>query len=87
MEMVIGVTSAEHWTREGLAVAALKDRFIYPMYGVWAPTRQRYLDLLSAYLRELKQPEKIRTVADLGSGTGVLSVMVGHGMSEFLSWV
>ena len=75
---MIGIASAEHWTREGLAVAALKDRFIYPMYGVWAPTSQRYLELLAAYLRELKQPERVRTVADLGSGTGVLSVLVGE---------
>lgn len=66
-----GVISAFEWHRKGLPVAALGHN-IYPRWGVFAPTRHEYLDLVM----QAKLPDPCFTAVDVGTGTGVLSMLL-----------
>jgi precorrin-6B methylase 2 len=68
---LMGVLSAYEWHRKGLPVTAL-GQSIYPRWGVFAPTRHEYLDLvMQAPLRE-----HWHQGADVGTGTGVLAMLL-----------
>lgn len=69
---ILGVISAYEWHRKGIEVAALGDR-IHPAYGVFAPTRDEYIDLVA----EAPWPEGVDqpVVFDIGTGTGVLAAI------------
>ena len=47
---VEGVISADSMKTNGIRIRCLHDKIIYPMYGVWSPTSQDYLDLFSNYV-------------------------------------
>jgi len=71
-----GVIGAHEWRTKGLEIAALGAR-IHPHYGVFAPIRSEYLDLvaeapLPAALRELD------VAFDIGTGTGVLAALLAR---------
>lgn len=68
---LVGVLSAHEWQRRGLAVAALGQN-IYPRYGVFAPTRHEYLDLLA----QAVLPAGAQTALDVGTGTGVIAAIL-----------
>lgn len=69
---LLGVLGAAEWRRRGVTVAALGAR-IHPHYGVFAPVRQEYVDLVAA------TPLPTRTLAfDIGTGTGVLAAVLAH---------
>jgi SAM-dependent methyltransferase len=68
---LMGVMSAYEWHISGLPLAALGDR-IYPRWGVFAPTRHEYLDLVM----QASLPEPCRTAVDVGTGTGVLAMLL-----------
>ena len=69
---LLGVIGAAEWRRRGIAVAALGAR-IHPHYGVFAPIRQEYVDLVAA------APLPSRALAfDIGTGTGVLAAVLAH---------
>lgn len=69
---LLGVLGAAEWRRKGVPVAALGAR-IHPHYGVFAPVRQEYVDLVAA------TPLPARTLAfDIGTGTGVLAAVLAH---------
>lgn len=52
---------------------------IYPMYGVWSPTTQDYLDLLANYVKQMtKTYRSYSTMADLGCGTGVIPIVMNQ---------
>ena len=72
---LLGVISAYEWHRTGIEVPVLGDR-IYPAYGVFAPTRDEYLDLVAeaAWPAGVDQP----VVFDIGTGTGVLAAMLAR---------
>lgn len=72
---ILGVISAYEWHRTGIEVATLGDR-IYPAYGVFAPTRDEYLDLVA----DAPWPEGIDqpVVFDIGTGTGVLAAILAR---------
>ena len=72
---ILGVISAYEWHRKGIEVAALGER-IHPAYGVFAPTRGEYLDLVA----EAAWPEGVRepVVFDIGTGTGVLAAILAR---------
>ncbi|MCT1640926.1 class I SAM-dependent methyltransferase [Dietzia cinnamea] len=74
---VLGVISAYEWHRSGIEIAALGAR-IHPAYGVFAPTRDEYIDLVAdtPWPDGVDQP----VVWDIGTGTGILAaVLAGSG--------
>jgi methylase of polypeptide subunit release factors len=66
-----GVLSAHEWHRTGLPVKAL-EQTIYPRWGVFAPTRHEYLDLVM----QAELPATCKRAVDVGTGTGVLAMML-----------
>jgi len=78
---LLGITNAHRQRLRGIAVAALGDRRIHPHFGVFAPTRQDYLELLT------RVPIPATDLAfDIGTGTGVVAAMlVGAGASRVVA--
>ncbi|AVZ39855.1 methylase [Dietzia sp. JS16-p6b] len=72
---LLGVISAYEWHRTGIEVAALGAR-IHPAHGVFAPTRDEYLDLVA----DTPWPQGIDhpVVWDIGTGTGVLAAVLAR---------
>lgn len=72
---LLGVISAYEWHRTGIEVAALGAR-IHPAYGVFAPTRDEYIDLVAdaPWPRGIDHP----VVLDIGTGTGVLAAVLAQ---------
>ncbi|NUR91932.1 MAG: methyltransferase, partial [Nonomuraea sp.] len=69
---LLGVVGAHEWRRTGVEVPALGAR-IHPHYGVFAPIRGEYVDLVaSAPLSD------VRTAFDLGTGSGVLAAVLAR---------
>lgn len=71
---LLGVIGAHEWRTKGLEVAALGAR-IHPHYGVFAPVRSEYLDLVMA---APLPTNPIRLAFDLGTGTGVLAALLAR---------
>lgn len=68
---LLGMIGAHEWRKKGIEIPALKDR-IYSHYGVFAPVRGEYLDLvLKAPL-----PARLKLAFDIGTGTGVLAAIL-----------
>lgn len=74
---LLGVISAHEWRKNGVQVLTRDDEEIriHPHYGVFSPVRGEYIDLL------LKAPlptalHKNSLAFDIGTGTGVLSVVL-----------
>ncbi len=72
---LLGVISAYEWHLGGIEVAALEAR-IHPAYGVFAPTRDEYLDLVAdaPWPQGVDQP----VIWDIGTGTGVLAAVLAR---------
>jgi methylase of polypeptide subunit release factors len=70
LQELLGVLSAHQWRVSGVHVDVLDER-IHPHYGVFAPTRQDYLELVAN--AELKDAV---TAFDIGTGTGVLAILL-----------
>ncbi|MBI4987100.1 MAG: class I SAM-dependent methyltransferase [Rhodocyclales bacterium] len=67
---LLGLIGAHEWRKKGVEIAALGAR-IHPHYGVFAPVRSEYVDLVAA------APLPARTLAfDVGTGTGVLAAVL-----------
>lgn len=76
---LLGVIGAHQWRLKGIEVPALGTR-IHPHYGVFAPVRGEYVDLVA---RTSLPPATRRDLAastafDLGTGTGVLAAVLAH---------
>lgn len=72
--------SVHEWYKNGIAIEALDKRLIRPVYSVWPPTSQGYINLLAKYITS----ENLSSgrALDIGSGTGVLSlVLASKGLS------
>ncbi|MEH6821625.1 MAG: class I SAM-dependent methyltransferase [Dietzia psychralcaliphila] len=71
----LGVISAYEWHRKGIEVGALGAR-IHPAHGVFAPTRDEYIDLVA----DAPWPQGIDhpVVWDIGTGTGVLAAVLAR---------
>lgn len=72
---LLGVISAHEWHLGGIEVAALGAR-IHPAYGVFAPTRDEYIDLVADAPRPQGVEDPI--VWDIGTGTGVLAAVLAR---------
>ncbi len=72
LRALLGVISAHEWRKNGIEVPALGAR-IHPHYGVFAPIRSEYVDLVAA------APLPSSTLAfDIGTGTGVLAAVLAR---------
>lgn len=70
---LLGVIGAHQWRTKGVEVPALDAR-IHPHYGVFSPVRGEYVDLVA----HAPLPAGRRTAFDLGTGTGVLAVVLAR---------
>ncbi|MDY0272535.1 MAG: class I SAM-dependent methyltransferase [Advenella sp.] len=68
---LLGVIGAFEWRRKGVPVPETGGR-IHPFYGVFSPVRGEYLKLLN----QAPLPESCETAFDIGTGTGVLSIIL-----------
>jgi SAM-dependent methyltransferase len=69
---LLGVIGAYEWRRKGVAITALGER-LHPHYGVFAPIRAEYVDLVAT----VDLPTPAPTLAfDIGTGTGVLAAVL-----------
>jgi len=67
---LLGLIGAHEWRKNGIAIAALDAR-IHPHYGVFAPVRNEYLQLVA------NAPLPGKTLAfDIGTGTGILAAIL-----------
>jgi methylase of polypeptide subunit release factors len=73
---VLGAVGADQWRERGVLVPVL-DATIHPYYGVFAPTRQEYLDLVAT-----APWPRVTTAFDIGTGTGVLAALLARRGAE-----
>lgn len=72
MREVLGLVGAHEWRKKGVPIAALGDR-IHPWYGVFAPVRGEYIQLVD------RAPLPSTSLAfDIGTGTGVLAAVLAR---------
>ena len=73
---LLGVIGAHEWRRNGIEIAAVGGR-IHPHYGVFAPIRNEYVDLVAR--APLPAALKTNSLAfDVGTGTGVLAAVLAR---------
>jgi len=68
---LLGLIGAHEWRRKGVQVPALDAR-IHPHYGVFAPVRGEYVDLVA----RAPLPAGGSLAYDIGTGTGVLAAVL-----------
>jgi methylase of polypeptide subunit release factors len=82
LQELLGAIGARQWRLNGVDVPALDAR-IHPHYGVFAPTRGEYVDLVADELARVDAPA---TAFDIGTGTGVLAaLLVRHGVGHVVA--
>lgn len=73
---LLGVVGAHEWRRKGLDLPATGGR-IHPHYGVFAPIRSEYVDLIAQ--APLPAAAASSSLAfDIGTGTGVLAAVLAR---------
>ena len=72
---LLGVIGAHEWRRRGIEVPAAGGR-IHPHYGVFAPVRNEYVDLVAR--APLPAEAATLTAFDIGTGTGVLAAVLAR---------
>ena len=76
LRALLGLIGAHQWRSKGIEIAALGGR-IHPHYGVFAPIRSEYVDLIAA--APLPALTSSLSVAfDIGTGTGVLAAVLAR---------
>ena len=82
---LLGVVGAHEWRKKGVKIAALDGRSIHPHYGVFAPLRAEYLQLVA----QASLPASLQANAvafDIGTGTGVLAaILIQRGVSRVIA--
>ncbi|WP_083750791.1 methyltransferase [Kribbella sp. ALI-6-A] len=71
LQELLGVIGAHQLRRRGVEVPALGAR-IHPHYGVFAPTRSEYVELVA------NTPSRSERAFDIGTGTGVLAAVLAR---------
>ncbi|MFJ4782141.1 methyltransferase [Streptomyces sp. NPDC088794] len=76
---LLGVLGAHQWRLKGVDVPALGAR-VHPHYGVFAPVRGEYVDLVAdtPLPPAIRQRPATGTAFDLGTGTGVLAAVLAR---------
>ena len=76
LRALLGVIGAREWRVKGIEIPAAGGR-IHPHYGVFAPIRSEYVDLVSAaILPAACSPSSV--AFDIGTGTGVLAAVLAR---------
>jgi SAM-dependent methyltransferase len=73
---LLGVVGAHEWRRNGIALPAAGGK-IHPHYGVFAPVRSEYVDLVA----KVALPPALASASvafDVGTGTGVLAAVLAR---------
>ncbi len=90
MRELLGLIGAHEWRKKGVEVPALEDR-IHPHYGVFAPVRGEYVDLVANAPMPSQNSahsgsEVLPLAFDIGTGTGVLAaVLARRGVSRIIA--
>ena len=74
---LLGVIGAHEWRGNGIHIAALAGR-IHPHFGVFAPTRSEYIDLVATASLPPAAGAPAATAFDIGTGTGVLAAVLAR---------
>ena len=72
---LLGMVGAHEWRRRGVLVPALGAR-VYPWYGVYAPLRGEYVELVARAADAW--PVAGKEAIDVGTGTGVLAFLLAR---------
>lgn len=76
LRALLGVIGAHEWRTKGIEIPAIDGR-IHPHYGVFAPIRREYVDLVAT--APLPDVKSLSGVAfDIGTGTGVLAAVLAR---------
>jgi SAM-dependent methyltransferase len=76
LRALLGLIGAHEWRTKGIEIAAVGGR-IHPHYGVFAPIRNEYIDLVAT--TPLPALMSSCSVAfDIGTGTGVLAALLAR---------
>jgi SAM-dependent methyltransferase len=76
LRALLGLIGAHEWRIKGIEIAAIGGR-IHPHYGVFAPIRGEYVDLVAtAPLPALSSASSL--AFDIGTGTGVLAAVLAR---------
>ena len=73
---LLGVVGAQEWRRKGIEIPAAGGR-IHPHYGVFAPIRREYVDLVANAPLPSALPSS-GPAFDIGTGTGVLAAVLAR---------
>lgn len=69
-----GIVGAWEWRKNGLFLPQLEGVRLIPHWGVFAPQRHEYLDLLM----QAELPSSCLRALDFGCGSGILSILLGR---------
>jgi len=76
LRALLGLIGAHEWRTKGIEIAAIGGR-IHPHYGVFAPIRSEYVDLVAT--APLPASRSLPSLAfDIGTGTGVLAAVLAR---------
>lgn len=76
LQGLLGLIGAHEWRVKGIKIEALGGERIHPHYGVFAPIRSEYVDLVAA--APLPALGSSATAFDIGTGTGVLAAVLAR---------
>ena len=68
-----GALSAAQWQEKGVAITGT-ELTIFPHYGVFAPTRHEYVQLML----DAPLPAALNLAFDIGTGTGLLAIILAQ---------
>jgi SAM-dependent methyltransferase len=76
LRSLLGLIGAHEWRKSGIEIAAIGGR-IHPHYGVFAPIRGEYVDLVAAApMPDIGSSSGV--AFDIGTGTGVLAAVLAR---------
>src|SRR6266513_1299479 len=77
LRALLGLIGAHEWRIKGIEIAAIGGR-IHPHYGVFAPIRCEYVDLVASAPLPAALRSSSCVAFDIGTGTGVLAAVLAR---------